>query len=80
MTERLEDLLAEACDLAEQAGLLTLNWFGQSGLEVESKNDGTEVQLPIEQQSDLSENSLKADIPITQFEERKRAESLIQTN
>lgn len=43
MTERLEDLLAEACDLAEQAGLLTLNWFGQSGLEVQSKNDGTEV-------------------------------------
>lgn len=43
MTEPLEDLLAEACDLAEQAGSLTLGWFGQSGLKVESKTDGSEV-------------------------------------
>ena len=43
MTELLEDLLAEACDLAEQAGSLTLDWFGQSGLKVESKTDGSEV-------------------------------------
>ena len=43
MSERLQDLLTEACDLAERAGSLTLNWFGQTTLEIESKADGSEV-------------------------------------
>ncbi|MBM35904.1 MAG: inositol monophosphatase family protein [Actinomycetota bacterium] len=43
MTESIEKLLADASDLAQQAGSLTLDWFRQTDLEVESKIDGTEV-------------------------------------
>ncbi len=43
MTVSLEGLLSEASELAQAAGSLTLDWFRRSGLEIESKVDGSEV-------------------------------------
>mgnify|MGYP001156882082 FL=1 len=43
MTVSTEGLLAEATELAQAAGSLTLDWFRRSGLEIESKVDGSEV-------------------------------------
>ena len=43
VTVSLEGLLAEASELAQAAGSLTLEWFRRSGLEIESKVDGSEV-------------------------------------
>jgi len=43
MTQSIESLLAEAVAVAEQAGSLTLSYFGRSDMRVESKHDGTEV-------------------------------------
>lgn len=36
-------LVDDAVDLVRRAGLLSLKWFGQSGLRVERKGDGTPV-------------------------------------
>ncbi|MBJ82185.1 MAG: histidinol phosphate phosphatase [Acidimicrobiaceae bacterium] len=43
MTSTIGSLLAEACELAEAAGSLTLEWFRQPELEIAIKDDGTEV-------------------------------------
>ena len=43
MTVSLERLLTEASELAQAAGALTLDWFRRSGLQIESKLDGSEV-------------------------------------
>ena len=43
MTSTIDSLLADACELAEAAGSLTLKWFRQSNLKVDAKVDGTEV-------------------------------------
>ena len=43
MTVSLAELLAEATELAQAAGSLTLDWFRRSSLEIESKTDGSEV-------------------------------------
>jgi len=43
LTVSLEELLAEATELAQAAGSLTLDWFRRSSLEIESKTDGSEV-------------------------------------
>ena len=43
MTVSLERLLTEASELAQTAGALTLDWFRRSGLQIESKLDGSEV-------------------------------------
>jgi fructose-1,6-bisphosphatase/inositol monophosphatase family enzyme len=38
-----EALLAEAIELAQRAGTMTLSWFQSSSLDVEQKSDGTPV-------------------------------------
>ena len=43
MSVSLEGLLAEASELAQAAGSMTLDWFRRSSLTVESKMDGSEV-------------------------------------
>lgn len=43
VTVSLEGLLTEASELAQAAGSLTLDWFRRSGLEIDSKVDGSEV-------------------------------------
>ena len=43
VTVSLERLLTEASELAQAAGALTLDWFRRSGLQIESKLDGSEV-------------------------------------
>ena len=43
MTSTIDSLLADACELAEAAGSLTLKWFRQSNLKVDAKVEGTEV-------------------------------------
>ena len=43
MTSTIGSLLAEACELAEAAGSLTLKWFRQPELDIAIKDDGTEV-------------------------------------
>ena len=45
MTPTIDSLLADACELAEAAGALTLEWFRRPDLEVTTKIDGTEVTV-----------------------------------
>jgi len=45
VTPTIDSLLADACELAEAAGSLTLEWFRRPDLEVTTKIDGTEVTV-----------------------------------
>lgn len=40
-----EELLAQAIDITQQAGEMTLRWFQHSDLDVQRKRDGTEVTI-----------------------------------